>query len=311
MQRREFIKQLSCGVLLLSAAPLVASGKACRTAKRKTLRFGVVSDAHYADREMAIHRYYRQSLDKMRAAVKVFNRSDLDFIVELGDLKDMGPGKDPAEALRFLDDIEQVLQSFRGPVYHVLGNHDEDCISKTDFLSHTRNPRPCRGLGHYSFNVKGVRFIVLDANFNADMSDYDRGNFDWRSAWLPPEELAWLERELSAHPSSLTCVFVHQMLDRFSDISKQLCVGNADDAVAILERHPQVAAVFQGHHHPGHYSFRNGIHYWTCSGMIEGEFPEHNAFAIVEVRPDGNIYIEGFGECQDRELDTKPGGLIS
>ena len=298
MERREFIKQLSHGVLLLSAAPLVSSCKG----GGKPLRFGVVSDAHYAERKMQINRYYRQSLDKMRQAVDRFNRSDLDFIIELGDLKDMGPDKDPAEALRFLDDIEGVLQSFRGPVYHVLGNHDEDCISKDDFLSHTRNPGRSKGKRHYAFLAKGLLCLVLDANYNADLSEYDKGNFDWTSAWLPPEELAWLEEELSAHRNTPTLIFIHQMLDRFSDIDKRLCVGNADEAVAILEGHPQVLAVFQGHHHPGYYSYRKGIHYWTCGGMIESEFPAHNFYAVVEVRPGGDIFIEGFGDCRDRKL---------
>lgn len=300
MQRRDFIKQLSGGVLLLSAAPALLS---CKHQKGpETLRFGVVTDAHYADRDMVINRYYRQSIPKMREAVDLFNKSGLDFVIELGDIKDMGPEKDPAGALKFLDDIESVLQSFNGPVYHVLGNHDEDCISKSEFLSHTSNPGKCNGKPHYSFKAKGFRCIVLDANFNADMSPYDRGNFDWKSAWIPKEELDWLDAELAGDPHSPTLIFIHQMLDRFSDISKALCVGNADEAVAILERNPQVLAVFQGHHHAGHYSHRNGIHYWTCGGMIESEYPEHNVYAVVEARPDGNIFIEGFRDCISREL---------
>ena len=254
---------------------------------------------------MIINRYYRQSIDKMKEAIDTFNKSDLDFIIELGDLKDMGPDKDPVEALGFLDEIEGVFQSFDGPAYHVLGNHDEDCISKAEFLAHTTNPGDCNGKTQYSFKAKGVRCIVLDANFNADMSDYDRGNFDWTSAWLPKEQLEWLDKELASHPKTPTLIFVHQMLDRFSDISKSLCVGNGDEAVAILEKHPQVLAVFQGHHHPGHYSHRNGIHYWTCGGMIESEYPEHNVYAIVEVRPDGSIFIEGFGDCKSSELPKK------
>ena len=297
MQRRDFLKQLSGGILLLSAAPLLTS-----CGDRKPLRFGVLSDAHYADRDMLINRYYRQSIPKMREAVDQFANSNLDFIIELGDLKDMGEDKDPVAALGFLDEIEDVLQTFEGPVYHVLGNHDEDCVSKSDFMAHTSNPGTCRGKCHYSFNRKGVHCIVLDANFNYDMSSYDHGNFDWTSAWLPQEQLEWLDSDLSAHSDTPTLVFIHQMLDRFSDIDKNLCVGNADEAVAILEKHSQVLAVFQGHHHPGHYSFRNGIHYWTCAGMIEGEYPDHNVYAVVEVRPNGDIFIEGFRECKGGEF---------
>ena len=300
MERRDFIRQLTGGMILLSTAPLAVSCKS-----RKPLRFGVVSDPHYADKDMVINRYYRQSLDKMREAVDLFNKSDLDFVIELGDLKDMGEDRNPVDALRFLDEIEGVLQSFRGPVYHVLGNHDEDCLSKAEFLAHTSNPGSCNGKARYSFKSKGVLCIVLDGNFNADMSDYERGNFDWTSAWLPKDELGWLESELSAHPDTPTLIFIHQMLDRFSESSKALCVSNADEAVAILERNPQVLAVFQGHHHPGYYSFRNGIHYWTCGGMIESEYPDHNFYAVVEVRPGGDISIEGFRDCEDREMKSR------
>ena len=297
MDRRDFLGALG-GLLLLPVWPADA---ACRL-RGGCLRFGVVTDAHYAERDASGSRYYRASLDKMRAAVERFRRADLDFIIELGDLKDMRPDKDPQEALRFLDDIEAVLQTFRGPVYHVLGNHDMDCLSKEEFLSHTCNPKAARGQAHYAFSARGVRCIVLDANFNEDGSDYCRGNFHWTSAWLPEAQLSWLAEELDAHRRMPTVVFLHQMLDRFSDISPKLCVGNADRAVALLESHPQVMAIFQGHHHPGHYSRRGGIHYVTFGGMIEGPFPAHNCFATVEIHPDGHITIDGFGDCPDRLL---------
>ena len=198
MERRDFLKQLGAGILLVHALPMVAS---CR---RKPLRFGVVTDAHYAEREPNINRFYRDSLTKMREAVERFNSEALDFVIELGDLKDMGPDQNPKEALRFLDDIERQLQAFRGPVYHVLGNHDMDCLSKEEFLSHTRNPGDANGKAYYAFSVRGVRCIVLDANFNEDRTPYDRGNFQWTSAWLPDEELDWLERELSGHRTQPT-----------------------------------------------------------------------------------------------------------
>ena len=296
MERRTFLKRLSGGILLVSALPLWSR---CKGAP---LRFGIVTDSHYADRDTLTTRYYRDSFAKMQEAVDRFNRSHLDFIIELGDLKDKAPDNDPEAALQFLDRIESVLQPFDGPVYHVLGNHDEDCIGKEDFLAHVTNPGECNGKKWYAFSCKGVRCIVLDANFNADLSDYDRGNFNWKSAWLPPEELEWLDRELSAHPRMQTLVFIHQLLDSFSDIPSSVCVNNAQEAVAILERHPQVRAVFQGHHHAGHYSWRGGIHYWTMKGMIENSYPEHNSYAVVEMRPDGSLFIEGFHDCPSSNL---------
>jgi alkaline phosphatase len=149
-----------------------------------------------------------------------------------------------------------------------------------------------------------VRCIVLDANFNADMTPYSRGNFDWRVANIPTEQLDWLDGELTRHRRQPTIIFLHQMLDSFSDINKDLCVKNADKAVEIIERHEQVLAVIQGHHHPGHYSFRRGVHYLTLQGMIEQAAPT-NSYAIVEVRPSGDISVDGFKSCPDRELSRQ------
>ena len=128
MERRTFIQCLSGGMLLAAGLPLQARG-------RRPLRFGVVTDLHYAERETVGSRFYSHSLQKLRAAVEVFNRSSLDFVIELGDLKDSRPDKDAVAALRFLDDVESELQQFHGKVYHVLGNHDMDCLSKEEFCS--------------------------------------------------------------------------------------------------------------------------------------------------------------------------------
>ena len=134
-------------------------------AERRTVRFGVVADAHYSTRKRWRDRHYADSLAKMRQAVDAFNTCGLDFAIELGDLKDMGVKPDRDETLGFLDAIEAEFVRFDGPRYHVLGNHDMDCLSKADFLAHTANHGAAYGKERYSFEVGGVRFIVLDACF--------------------------------------------------------------------------------------------------------------------------------------------------
>ena len=300
MRRKEFIQYLSSGILLLAVGRLPQS----QAAPRRTLRFGVLTDTHYADRPTAGTRHYADSLQKVDEAIEAFNRAKVDFVIELGDLKDMDAKGTPELTLRYLDSIEQRLRRFDGPLYHVLGNHDMDCITKEEFLAHTSNAGRANGRAYYSFEAQGVRCIVLDANFNADMTPYSRGNFDWRVANIPTEQLDWLDGELTRHRRQPTIIFLHQMLDSFSDINKDLCVKNADKAVEIIERHEQVLAVIQGHHHPGHYSFRRGVHYLTLQGMIEQAAPT-NSYAIVEVRPSGDISVDGFKSCPDRELSRQ------
>ena len=294
MKRRVFLKHISGGLLFF----FFLSAFSC---SQTPLRFGLITDLHYAQKEPSSSRYYKDSILKLRKAIETFNSSHLDFIIELGDFKDMGTSPNEAETLHFLDEIEKMLQSFNGPVYHVLGNHDMDCITKADFLRHTVNPGSANGKAFYSFEKKGIRFITLDANYNEDRSSYNKGNFDWRKAFVHKDQLDWLEGELSGN-SRPTIIFQHQMLDSFSDIYKDVCVSNAEEVVAILERHPQVLAVFQGHHHDGFYSHRNGIHYFTMKAMIESPFPKHNSYAIVEIRPNGDIFLEGFDDCVSKEM---------
>ncbi len=298
MTRRGFIAGIGAtGALGIAgcATPQVSAGR--------TVRFGVVTDAHYSTRKRRRDRHYGDSLAKMRQAVDAFNRSGLDFAIELGDFKDMGVKPDRQEALGFLDSIEAEFARFDGPRYHVLGNHDMDCISKDDFLAHTENHGSAKGERHYAFEAGGVKFVVLDACYNKDRTPYPCGNFNWKMAFIPDEELEWFDSELKAATTPVV-VFCHQLLDGFST-GKGLggvFVGNWKSAVEIMERRGNVIASIQGHHHRGHYSFRNGIHYWTMKAMISGGHPPHNSYAVVEVTPAGALSIEGFGDCESRHL---------
>jgi len=246
------------------------------------IRVGFVSDVHYARRPPDDTRYYADSLLKLRSVVDVFNESDLDFIVELGDFKHMGKVPDRDKTLSFLDETEAVFKTFRGPLYHVLGNHDMDCISKADFLSHTENSGEAAGKARYSFFCKGIKFIALDANFNENGSPYDRGNFDWTKCIVPEEELRWLRNELDGAEKAV--VFVHQMLDSFAMKEKEYFVINSDEVRNILEEKGNVLAVFQGHYHPGFISVRKGIQYFTIPGLIEGSYTgSQKKYTIAEI----------------------------
>lgn len=199
-------------------------------------------------------------------------------------------------------DVESVFQSAGVPAYHVLGNHDMDNISKDDFLSNTSNPGEANAKAYYSFTVKGVKCIVLDANYNEDGSHYDCGNFDWTYAMVPKEEIAWLKKELNEGNEDII-VFIHQLLSKSAPSC--VCVQNASEIRSLFESNSRVKVVFQGHHHEGHYEEINGIHYITIPGMIEGESPENNTYAVVELDKNGRILVDGYRKCPDRILETR------
>ncbi len=258
------------------------------------VRFGLVADLHYAEVSTLGSRQYSLSGQKLAKAIEIIRLQKPEFLIELGDFKDQATPPDAKGTLDYLRAIESVLQSFGGPVYHVLGNHDMDSLSKEEFLATTQNARSANGKAYYSFRMRGCTSIVLDANFNVDGSHYNRGNFDWTYSSVPEHQLEWLKGELKRAEGPVF-LFIHQLLDGFSAVPSSVCVKNWPQIVKILEESRKVAAVFQGHHHEGHYSLRQGIHYFTLPAMVEGGL-EQNSFAVVEISlRDKTISIQGFG----------------
>lgn len=264
------------------------------------LRFGIVSDAHYANAPSRGSRHYRLSLSKMTECVARLNALKVDFLVQLGDLKDERQPSTEAGALEDLGTIKAVIDEFNGPRYHVLGNHDLDGLSKTQVLKTLGNP--CLALpqaAHYAFTSKGVRFIVLDANFTSEGNGYDHGNFHWADAYLPNAQCKWLRLELEATTRPVI-VFIHQLLDG----NDSYCVKNAAAVRQILRQCPRLMAVFQGHHHAGRYRCLDAVHYYTLRGVIEGAEAKDNAYAVVAVYRDGRMQINGYRRAESLLLHT-------
>jgi 3',5'-cyclic AMP phosphodiesterase CpdA len=218
------------------------------------------------------------------------------FLIELGDFKDEGPDK--AATIGYLEKVEEVFSNFSGPRYHVLGNHDLDLLDKKEFLSRVKNYGQDEAQAHYSFEVAGIRFIVLDACYNSKLEDYAPGNWDWKDANVPPEELAWLEEELASAPGQVI-VFGHQCLDPNAD--ERHIVRNAAEVRAILEKSGKVNAVFTGHQHSGLISCVNGITYYSLRAMVlnSGE----NGYAVADVYPSGGITVTGFRKAASTKID--------
>jgi hypothetical protein len=225
------------------------------------------------------------------------NTQKVDFLVELGDFKDQNSPPAEQKTLSYLQAVESVFHRFDGPTCHVLGNHDVDSISKAQFLANIENTGIDPGKSYYSFYFNGVHFVILDANYKSDGTDYDHGNFDWTDANIPPAELQWLRRDLAESPGAVI-VLIHQLLDG----TGSHYIKNAAEVRQILEQSGKVLAVFQGHYHNGGYSRINGIHYYTLKAMVEGPGPENNSYAIVEVRPDMSITVTGYRKAVSKQL---------
>ena len=295
--RRLFLKSSAATLAGLTLTPLSCSGPTDYNRRTGTVRFGIVTDCHYADADTVGTRYYRDSLDKLVECVEVMNRQRVDFLVELGDFKDQNTPPIEQKTLSYLQAIENVFRKFNGPTYHVLGNHDADSLSKTQFLANIENTGINPSRSYYSFDYNGVHFVVLDANYKSDGTDYDRGNFDWTDANIPPAELQWLKQDLAVSRGAVI-VLIHQLLDG----AGSYYVKNAVEVQQVLEQSGKVLAVFQGHHHDGGYSRIKGIHYYTLKALVEGPSTENNSYAIVEVLPDMSIIVTGYRKAVSKQL---------
>ena len=299
--RRDCLKSSVRALASLTALPLSCAPESRSSARQGTARFGIVTDCHYANADAAGTRFYRQSLDKLSECVALMNAEKVDFLIELGDFKDQDKPPVEKKTLSYLQAVERVFQGFHGPTYHVLGNHDLDSISKRQFLAGIDNTNIDPSRSYDSFDLNALHFIVLDANFKTDGSAYDHGNFDWTDANIPPDELAWLNRDLS-ETSGPVIVFTHQLLDGTGSVY----INNADEVRHILQASGKVLAVFQGHHHSGSYTQIAGIHYYTLKALVEGSGPDNNSYAIAEIFPDSSIMVTGYRKAQSRQLVSSP-----
>ena len=198
------------------------------------------------------------------------------------------------------DHLAAVFAGFRGPRYHVLGNHDEDSLTKPEFLGDVENTGIPAGRTFYSFDIRGVHFVVLDPNFRADGREFARGDFAWEDCNLPQAELDWLKSDLAAGKGSAV-VFIHQQLDG----EGAYYVKNAAEVRAALEKSGKVIAVFQGHRHEGGFSLINGIPYFTFRGLVEGAGLWNSAYAIVDVMPDLEVRVLGYRRAETRSFKAR------
>lgn len=189
MTRREFLTA-SASVPLFRLVDLPGEPRAGE------VRFAVITDLH--------HGLAPDAQSRLQAFVEeVKRRNRLDFVMQMGDFNYSQPSS--AECTTLFNTLSQ-------PKIHVLGNHDMDKCDKTAAMKFFGMPSR---YGVHRF--KGWRFVVLDLNhfkLNGSLYAYENGNYFTDGAqcnWADPEQLDWLEKELSSGPEP-TILIAHQPL---------------------------------------------------------------------------------------------------
>jgi len=135
-----------------------------------------LSDTHVGEQHSP------HAADNLRRAVEMINQRHPDAVVLSGDI---GEGPDNWQIAR------QILKGLKAPLYYAPGNHD---VHSHDVSRY----RSVFGKDYYSFQVKGVRFLVIDSQL---LGNWDQ--FEARSVPpMPPETedeskkmLDWLKNQ--------------------------------------------------------------------------------------------------------------------
>lgn len=238
MKRRNFINNILIGS---SGLLLPISLNSCNL-KQNKIRFGICSDVH----QDIIH----DASKRIKTFIREAEEENVDFIIQLGDFCF------PIEKNK---SFIETWNTFNGPKYHVLGNHDMDVSSKKVTQQFLGMDKP-----YYSFDEGDFHFVVLDANWylhEDEYVSYNNGNYYAHSesrANIPPKQLQWLKKDLE-QTDKLTFVFSHQSLISPGSIKNQ------EEVRSVLEgansKKTKVIACFNGHEHNDAYSNVNGIHY--------------------------------------------------
>ena len=231
------LKLLFLGLVIVSIPD--ASSSAARAAA-PTVRFGVCTDVH---KDLV-----PDADERLAAFIREASKRKLDFIVQLGDFCR------PLEANRgFLS----IWNGFPGEKRHVLGNHDMDGgFSRDDAVKYL-------GVSarYYSFDKKGVHFVVLDGNDPNPSPNRSPGY----ARFIGEEQMRWLIGDLRATRLPVI-LFSHQSLESDG-------LENAAEIRAILEAENRVSgrakvlASFSGHHHTDYAVRKNGIDYVQINSM--------------------------------------------
>ena len=86
ISRRAFVKNGS--LILFGTGVFTGASPVFESDDKKVLRFGLITDLHYADKAPAGSRHYRETLDKLAAADAELDNASPGFLTILGDTID-------------------------------------------------------------------------------------------------------------------------------------------------------------------------------------------------------------------------------
>jgi 3',5'-cyclic AMP phosphodiesterase CpdA len=288
VDRRRFLALLGSSAALTAVdTPLAAQRSA--PAAAEDFNFIFLTDTHI-----------QPELDASKGCAMAFRKMRdvrADFAIQGGDHVFDALAVAKQRSISLFDLYDKTQQDLSLKVYHTIGNHDclgltpQSGVTPSDPLYGKRYFEEHVSKTYYSFDHKGVHFIVLDSiGFTPDRS-YE-GRIDSR-------QLAWLKSDLAAQPAARPIIVaVHiplvSAVDNYLPVPATppphhgMTVINSSDVTPLFEGH-NVLAVLQGHTHINERVEWQGVPYIT-SGAVCGNWwrgtrlGTQEGFTVVSIR---------------------------
>jgi len=213
------------------------------------LTFVQISDSH-----IGTHREFemmdRRPFDCLKRVVEVVNSFSQppDFVIHTGDLSNDRSKKSYALAA-------EALEHLQVPFFAVNGNHDSRAHLRERFGAPPHPSGDPAAPLHYTFDVKGERFLVVDA-WSAEVRD--------PLGLIDETQLAAVRAEAEQDGPPLT-VFLHYPLFKIGSpwLDENMPIVNGELLhAALLPARERLRGVFHGHLHRSSQIVRDGIPYF-------------------------------------------------
>ncbi len=245
ISRRHFLKLTAAGGSAIYFSGLAGCATMTHGADASAeFYFVQLSDTHWGYKGEA----NPEAANTLKKAVAAVNElpDQPDFIMFTGDLTHTTD--DPAERRKRLGEFREIVKELKVKnVRFMPGEHDGSLDRSEAF-------KEFFGDTHYTFEHKGVHFIVLD-----NVSD--------PAALIGDEQLQWLEADLKKVPKDAKIVvFTHRPL---FDLAPKWDWATRDGskAVDLLLPYPKVT-VFYGHIHQEHHHMTGHIAHHSAKSLI-------------------------------------------
>ncbi|MBI3912525.1 MAG: metallophosphoesterase [Armatimonadetes bacterium] len=213
-----------------------------------------------------------EALPLTRALAERIGSEGHAFALLLGDVTERGdqPG---------FQALAEALAPLPFPVYPAVGNHDAVHPESRAWLrTALQPPGPSQGLIYYDFVHQGLYFALLDCVWQLPDGSREPDYKPTRAGQgmaVPDDLIDWLDAGLRQHATLPAVVCLHFPLLPVRD-SKQARgakdagpLGNRDDLLAVLDRHPNVRAVLAAHMHLAQVERRRDVVHATGAALVE------------------------------------------